>query len=241
MGPIILLHQPQMAENIGAIARAMGNFSLTQLRLIAPLCSPLDEKALAMSAGAERILQEAKFFDTLQEAIADLHWVYGTCATVRHIIKEYIPVDQVASTIINQSHHTQVGILFGPERTGLDNESLARCHSIIQIPTNPDFSSLNIAQACVIIAHELFKAKTKTKAVFHYGETRPAPQAQFQHFLSYLEETLDETHYWRVDSKKELMWRNLQNIFTRFQATEQDLQTLRGVVRTLTRHPKKTD
>lgn len=241
MIPIILLHQPQMAENIGAVARAMGNFSLTQLRLIDPLCSPLEDKALAMSAGAEKILEEAKIFKTLPEATADLHWLYGTCATVRHIIKEYKPVHLAAATIINQCEQSQVGILFGPERTGLDNDCLARCHSVIQIPTNPDFSSLNIAQACVIVAHELFKAKINAQAVFHYGETRPAPQEQLQHFLDYLEETLDETHYWRVDSKKELMWRNLQNIFTRFQATEQDIQTLRGVVRTLTRHSQNSD
>lgn len=233
MPPIILLHQVQMAENIGAVARAMGNFALPQLRLIAPLHSPTHEKAIAMSAGAESILEQAIIYNTLQEATADLHWLYGTCATVRHIIKPYTPINRVASHIINKSHHGKVGILFGPERTGLDNDCLARCHEVIQIPTNPDFSSLNIAQACVIIGYELFKNQTSPEAIFHYGETCPAPQAQLDHFLSYLEESLDETHYWRVPSKKDLMWRNLKNIFTRFHATEQDIQTLRGVIKSL--------
>lgn len=239
---IILWHQPQLAENLGAVARAMGNFSLTQLRLIAPLCSPLDDKAIATSAGADRILQQAQIFETLEEATADLHWLYGTCATVRHIIKHYTPIHEAAPQIITQALNNKTGILFGPERTGLDNDILSRCHGIIQIPVDPLFSSLNIAQACVVIGYELYKnAQTQKgnspQSQFHYGETSPAPQAQLDAFLMNLEQQLDAINYWRVPSKKPLMWRNLQNIFTRLQLTHQDIQTLWGVINSLSANP----
>jgi tRNA/rRNA methyltransferase len=241
MGPspvIILWHQAQLAENLGAVARAMRNFSLSQLRLIAPLCSPLDDKAIATAAGADHILHQAQIFATLKEATADLNWLYGTCATVRHIIKTYTPIHEAAPKIITQSLTSKTGILFGPERTGLDNESLSLCHEIIQIPVDKDFSSLNIAQACVVIGYELFKSKClqngkPLQSQFHYGETCPAPREQLDAFLADLESRLDKSDYWRVSSKKPLMWRNLQNIFTRLHLTQQDIQTLWGMISTL--------
>lgn len=239
---VILWYQPQLAENLGAVARAMGNFSLSHLRLIAPLCSPLDDKAIAMAVGADHILHQAKIYPTLEEATSDLNWLYGTCATVRHIIKTYSPIEYAAPQIITQSLCSKIGILFGPERTGLNNDSLSRCHEVIQIPVDPNFSSLNIAQACVVIGYELFKnaqqkAAMPSKSQLHYGETYPAPQGQLEAFLRALETQLDDAHYWRVPSKKPLMWRNLQNIFTRLHLTHQDIQTLWGMMNTL--NPKK--
>lgn len=235
MPPIILLHEIQLAENIGAIARAMGNFGLTELRLISPHRSPSDEKAVAMSAGATTILNQAKVYSSLEEAISDIHWLYGTCATTRQLIKTYTPIHETAPRILAQQKEGNVGILFGPERTGLDKTCLARCYEIIQIPTNPDFSSLNIAQACVVIGYELYKTAglADFKDEMHYGDTRPALQKQMNSFLNHLEILLDEGNYWRVPSKKKLMWQNLQNFFTRSSPTEQDLQTLRGVIQTL--------
>lgn len=244
MSLIILLHQVQLAENIGAVARAMGNFALQELRLISPEMSPLDEKAIAMSAGATDILENAVVFDSLEEATADIHWLYGTCATTRQLIKTYTPIHQATPRILSQQREGKVGILFGPERTGLDKACLARCHEIIQIPTNPDFSSLNIAQACVVIGYEIYKTAGEMveapefKDTLYYGETRPAPQEQMTSFLYHVENLLDEANYWRVPSKKKLMWQNLQNLFTRFHPTEQDLQTLRGVIQILQR-PRK--
>lgn len=228
---VFLWHQAQLPENLGAVARAMGNFSLTELRLIAPLCSPTDEKAIATSAGAHWILDNTKTFSSFEDATADIQWLYGTCATVRHLIKSYAPISVIAPEIIRKSTGSKIGILFGPERTGLDNDLLARCHEIIQIPVDPTFSSLNIAQACIVIGYELYKNNLATdpQRFFHYGETSPASQAQLQSFLSALEEKLDQEDHWRVNSKKPIMWRNLQNIFTRLHLTQQDLQTLRGI------------
>lgn len=228
--PIFLLQQPQLPENVGAVARAMGNFGLEQLRIIAPVCDILDPKAVATAAGAEQILEQATIFPTFETAMADLNWIYGTCATQRHLIKEYIPIHQASERIHQHLLNSKVGVIFGPERTGLTNPQLARCHGVIQIPVNPEFSSLNLAQAVVLIAYELSHHVLSAKTSYNYGETCPASQQQLQAFLSFLEAKLDVVNYWRVAGKKPLMKQNLENIFTRMQPTEQDLRSLWGMI-----------
>lgn len=235
MQPIFILLNPQLPENIGAVARAMANFGLKELRLINPVCDALHEKAIATSAGAEHLLKAASLFLTLEAATADLNWFYGTCATKRHLIKEYSPLPLAIEEIIPQIPTSKVGILFGPERTGLDNEVLSRCHKIIHIPVDPEFSSINLAQAVILIGYEWYKQSHRLRQNFHMGETIPATQSTLQHFLNDLEKDMDITNYWREARKKPLMWQNLQNIFTRLQLTEQDLRTLRGVFQSLKR------
>lgn len=228
--PIFLLVRPQLPENIGAVARAMANFGLKSLRIIDPVCDILSEKAIATAAGAEDILENACLFSSFENAAADLHWVYGTCAGKRHLIKEYAPLPSAIAEIGQKiKSKTKVGVLFGPERTGLDNSYLSRCHQIIQIPVVPSFSSLNLAQAVVLIGYEWFIKKDTFTPQMEYGETYPATQQTLQRFLDDLEKDLDTTCYWREPSKKPLMWQNLQNIFTRLQLADQDLRTLRGV------------
>ena len=234
--PIFLLHQPQLPENIGAVARAMGNFGLNNLRVINPVCDVQDSKAIATAAGAEKILEDASLYTTLEEAITDLNWVYGTCAAQRHLIKEYIPIRQAADRINSQLSISKVGLLFGPERTGLSNDQLARCHGVIQIPVNPDFSSMNLAQASVIMAYELSHYTAKAQTSLYYGETCPASQQQLQAFLNFLETKLDDINYWRVAEKKPLMKQNLENVFTRLQPTEQDLRSLWGIIDLLSKN-----
>lgn len=231
-----ILVRPQLPENIGAVARAMANFALRHLRIVSPLCDILDEKAVATAAGAEHLLEGAKTFDSLEAATADLHWLYGTCATTRHMIKEYSPLSLAMQEITQQTSGTKVGILFGPERTGLENDILSRCHKIIQIPVDPDFSSLNLAQAVILISYEWFKQTHSFENSFSYGQTHLATQATLQRFLNDLEQDLDQTNYWREIHKKPLMWQNLQNIFTRLQLTEQDLRSLRGVIQSIKRN-----
>lgn len=232
----ILVH-PQLPENIGAVARAMANFALSNLRIINPICDILDQKAIATAAGADHLLRKAHLFDSVEAAIADLHWVYGTCATQRHMIKEYLPLPLAMQEITQQPPSTKTGILFGPERTGLSNDLLSRCHKIIQIPVDPDFSSINLAQAVILIGYEWFKQTRLPEKHFNYGQTAPATQATLQRFLNDLEQDLDQTNYWREIHKKPLMWQNLQNIFTRLHLTEQDLRSLRGVLQSIKRPP----
>lgn len=242
MQPIFILLRPQLPENIGAVARSMTNFGLTQLRIVQPICDILDEKAIAMAAGADFLLTQARVFETLEAAIADIQWLYGTCATKRHLIKEYSPLPLIMKTI--KTHvfvAAQVGLLFGPERTGLDNETLSRCHKIIQIPVNPDFSSLNLAQAVSLMGYEWFTQTVPHELSLECGETHPATQATLTRFLTDLEQDLDLSNYWREPSKKPLMWQNLQNIFTRLELTDQDLRSLRGVFKSLKRGEKEGD
>jgi tRNA/rRNA methyltransferase len=229
--PIIVLVRPQLPENGGAVARAMRNFGLKKLRLVAPLFSPLDPKAIAMATGADLILESATVYATLDEAIADLSYVYGTCATERQMVKQYSPLREAMPDIAACSG---VGLVFGPERTGLTNEELARFRAILHVPVDPEFSSLNLAQSVAITAYEWYQTHHGIgKGKLHLGDSIPAPNAQIQEFLTALEHALDMKRFWRIDHKKPIMWRNLQNIFTRMDLTEQEVRTLRGMIKSL--------
>ena len=229
--PIIILVRPQLPENGGAVARVMGNFGLKTLRLVAPLFSALDPKAIAMAAGADAILENATVHTSLEEAIADLPYVYGTCAAERLMVKKYIPVREAMPEIVACE---RVGIVFGPERTGINNDELPKFRAILQVPVDPGFSSLNLAQSVAITAYEWYQTQGDFKGKLHLGETIPATNEQIQGFLASLEHSLDEAHFWRIDHKKPIMWRNLQNIFTRMDLTEQEVRTLHGVIKSLT-------
>lgn len=228
--PTIILVRPQLPENAGSVARAMNNFSLSKLRLVAPLFSPLEPKAISLAAGADEILQNAQVYESLDDAIADLRYVYATCATQRHMVKRYTPVREAMAEIVGSEG---VGIVFGPERTGLTNDELPKFRAILHVPVNPEFSSLNLAQSVAITAYEWYQTQTDYKGQLHLGESMPASQEQLQRFLTSLEQRLDAVHFWRIDHKKPIMWQNLQNIFTRMDLTEQEVRTLHGMIRLL--------
>ena len=228
--PAIILVRPQLPENIGAVARVMANFGLKDLRLVNPLVSPLEEKAIAMAAGADAILESAIIDSSLDKAIADFAYVYGTSAGVRQMVKRYLPVREAMAEI---AACDQVGILFGPERTGLTNEELAKCRAVLHVPVDPAFNSLNLAQAVAITAYEWHQTQDNFTPQLHLGETFPASHEQIQGFLNALEANLDEVHFWRIPHKKPIMWRNLQNIFTRMDLTEQEVRTLQGMIKSL--------
>ena len=228
--PIIILVRPQLPENAGAAARAMANFGLKSLRLVAPLFLPLDPKAIALAAGAESILAGAKVYASMAEAIADLAYVYGTSASERGMVKRNLSVREAMGEMAS---FERVGIAFGPERTGLANDEIARFRAILHIPVEPNFNSLNLAQAVAITAYEWRQTQEVYKGGLHLGNSVPASQFQLQNFLAALEHSLDACHFWRVDHKKPIMWRNLQNIFTRMDLTEQEVRTLQGMVKSL--------
>ena len=208
----------------------MGNFGLQTLRLVSPLFSAIDPKAIAMAAGADTILKNATIYSTLEEAIADLPYVYGTCAVERLMVKKYVPVREAMPEIAACEH---VGIVFGAERTGLSNEELPKFRAILHVPVDPEFSSLNLAQAVAVTAYEWYQTQSDFKGKLHLGDTIPATNDQIQGFLGVLEHALDEAHFWRIDHKKPIMWRNLQNIFTRMDLTEQEVRTLHGMIKSL--------
>ncbi|MBP9828533.1 MAG: RNA methyltransferase [Proteobacteria bacterium] len=227
--PVILLHQVQLAENLGAVARAMGNFGLEQLRLIQPKCDPDDAKAVAMAAGNEKVLQSACIYQSLEHAVGDLELVFATTAVERELIKNYC----TPKTAMPLIHDRKVGFLFGPERTGLTNEDLSVANCIITVPVNPDFSSLNIGQAVVIVLYEWYQSQVDQESWLHLGDTKPVQQKELQQFFKLLETELDLVNFWRVPHKKEKMWQNIRAAFLRMQPTEQEIRTLYGAIQAI--------
>ncbi|QNT78675.1 RNA methyltransferase [Entomobacter blattae] len=230
--PIIILVRPQLAENIGSVARAMGNGGLFHLRLVAPRDGWPQQRAWRSASGADRILEEAEVFETVDEAIADLHHVMATCPRPRHIIKSVMTARGGACelhSIINRG--LKAGILFGPERSGLDNEDMARADSWIRYPLNPDFMSLNLSQAVMIMAYEWWMQNEMTPIkTFVTNETHVATKGELENFMAHLIRELDKSGFLRNEQKKPGMVRNLRHFFQRGEVTEQELRTLHGVV-----------
>ena len=224
----IILVRTQMAENLGAVARAMGNFNIIDLCLVSPICDPLDEKAIAMSAGNETVLQNAVLYSSLEDAIADCQLVYATSATVRDINKP-IKLPEIAAQELCKFQGKKA-IVFGPERSGLLNDEITLCQGLIQIPVNPEFSSLNIAQASVVVFYEYFKMISSQCVETVRPQEDLTDNAMRSVFFNKLEQVLDRHNFWRVSTKKPMMWRNIKNIFTSHPYTYQEMKTLTGIV-----------
>lgn len=228
---ILLFQALQLPENFGMIARTVKNFShggSFEIRLISPCFDHPSEVAYRVSRGAEDVIDGAKVFGSLQEAVTDIHHLYGTCSYERDIIKEWVDLPH-----IQLSHLGKTGILFGPERVGLSREELTLCHSVLRIPTAPEFSSLNIVQSVAIILYELTRSQPLEMPSLRVGDTTLATCAEVDHFFSVLELVLDKRNYWRVPSKKPVMWQNLRNVFTRSSLTKQEITTLIGLIKSL--------
>lgn len=224
-----------MAENVGGTARAMLNCGLTDLILVKPRENHLSDKAVAMSSGAKVVLENAKVFETFEEAISDFNYVLATTARRRDMIKEiYTPDEAAKKTFGNLSQNLKCAIVFGKERTGLENEHVALSNAIIEIPLNPNYCSLNLAQAVLVVGYEWFKASHNSeKAFLNLGNTELAEKADLLNFFSHLEKELDNCGHLRVAEKRERMVRNIRNMFIKANLTKQEVQTLHGIVKEL--------
>ena len=230
-GPVIVLVEPQLGENIGAAARAMANFGLSQLRIVKPRQSWPNDKARMMAAGADRVLDEAELFDTLEAAIADCSFVFATTARVHDQAKRVIgPADAAAEAAPRIGAGETVAIVFGRERNGLENDEVALADCIVTLSVNPAFASLNLAQAIVIVAYEWFKLVGSGLPFAMPQKSASAPKQQLLAFFASLERELEKVEFFRPPDKRETMQVNLRNIFTRMQPTQQDIQTLHGVI-----------
>ncbi len=230
-GPVVILVEPQLGENIGAAARAMANFGLSELRLVKPRQAWPNDKARMMAAGADRVLDEAKLYDTLAAAIADCSFVLATTARVHDQAKPVIGPDQAAAEIGPRiAGGERAALLFGRERNGLENDEVALADRIVTLPVNPAFASLNLAQAVVIVAYEWFKLAGTGLPFAMPQKSESAPKQQLLAFFAGLERELEKVEFFRPPDKRETMQINLRNIFTRMQPTRQDIQTLHGVI-----------
>jgi tRNA/rRNA methyltransferase len=230
--PVVILVRPQLAENIGAVARAMGNGGLFHLRLVAPRDGWPLPRAWITGSGAHRILDAAQVFESVAEAVADLHRVFATCPRPRHIIKPVLTARGGAAEVVACGlRGLKTGVLFGPERTGLDNEDIACADSLIRYDLNPDFMSLNLAQAVMVLAYEWWTAADATAPrELMTNETRVATKGELENFLAHLIDQLDACGFLRNLPKRPGMVRNIRHFFQRGEVTEQELRTLHGIV-----------
>jgi len=235
-GPIIILVEPQLGENIGAAARVMANFGLRRLRLVKPRDGWPNMQARRAASGADRVLEEAELYDTLEAAIADCTLVLATTARAHDQAKPVIGA-QAAATLLapRVAAGESVAVMFGRERYGLENDEVALADRIVTFPVNPAFASLNLAQAVAVIAYEWFKLACGGTLPFAMPQKSSlAGKEQVQAFFAHLERQLDAIEYFRPLEKRATMLVNLRNIFARMQPTQQDIQTLHGIVVALT-------
>jgi tRNA/rRNA methyltransferase len=230
--PVIVLVEPQLAENIGAAARAMLNCGLTELRLVQPKPEWPNERARSMSSGAEAVLEAADLFRSVAEATADLQRVYAATGRGRDLTKLIMTPPQAAAEMRAElGRGERVGVLFGPERTGLLNEDVALADTVITVPLNPTFSSLNLGQAVLIVAYEWFKAGDATLPVaLHHGTAPPADKLHLTSFLNRLEAELEACGFLRNAEMRPSMVRNIRALFGRAELTDQEVRTLHGIL-----------
>ena len=234
-GPAIVLVEPQLGENIGACARAMLNCGLTDMRLVSPRDGWPNPAAEAMAAGAIEVLQKARVYATTAEACADLTYVLATTARPRGVTKEALVPRAAAAQLRTRIEADQpVGVLFGPERAGLVNEDITLADAVITVPLNPGFSSLNLAQAVLLVGYEWFQSGDATPGVQLMSDSPPARVETREFFYARLEEELDEAGFFYPEHLGPTMRRNLRTMFGRTGLTDQEVQSLHGMVKSLT-------
>jgi tRNA/rRNA methyltransferase len=239
--PAIILSEPQLGENIGACARAMANFGLTDLRLVKPRDGWPNPKAEAMAVGAAGLIEAARIYDNVQGAIAELQLVYATTARDRAMAKPVLTPAEAARRLREAaSSGIATGLLFGNERAGLTNDEVALADCVITIPTDPGFSSLNLGQAALLMAYEWFKSADATPPEqIDHGAASPAPREELIRLFEHLEEELEKSGFLFPPGNRPGMIRNLRSILHRAQLTDQEVRTLRGVIVALTRGKRR--
>ena len=235
--PAVILSHPQMGENIGAAARAMKNFGLSDLRLIAPQCGWPNDRALVLASGAANIIEGARVFETAAEALSDIRLVFATTARGRDILREILTPEAAARRLrAAASESIATAILFGGERAGLDNDEMSLADAAITIPT-AEFPSLNLGQAVLLIGYEWLKSADATPASRTRKTTGvPASRADLVGLFEHLERELDAAQFLYPPEKKETMVRNMRAMILRSQLSDQEVRTIRGMIVALVRN-----
>lgn len=233
--PAVILVHPQLSENIGTTTRAMLNCGLTELRLVSPRENWLSDKAIAASSGADALLRAARCFDTTAEAIADLHRVYATTGRNRFMVKPVVTPRRAATELRDHiAQGLRCGVLFGPERTGLENDDIALADVVVTVPLNPDYCSLNLAQSVLLVAYEWYQAGDPAEPrAMTRGAAPVALKEDLVGFFEHLERELDDCGFFRAIEKRPVMVRNIRNMFERADLTQQEVRTLHGIVHEL--------
>jgi len=233
-----ILVRPQIGENIGSVARAIKNFSIKNLRIVNPRCTWPNDKALATSVGAKDILKKAEIYDSVEKSISDLDLIFASSSRIRKVNKKIISVLDLKKKI---KKHKKIGILFGSEASGLSNDEISCADYLVKIPSNKNFSSLNLSHSAIIFCFEIFKHFSKKKVVYKTGyKSLVANKSEVNKFLKFIVEGLDKKGFLQPDHKRQSMIRNINNIFHRMNLSDQEIRILLGIFSTLNEFNKKS-
>jgi tRNA/rRNA methyltransferase len=228
--PVIVLVRPQLGQNIGKAARAMLNFGLTELRLVAPRDGWPNPEAGPAASGADSVLRQARVYDTVQDAVADCSTVFASTVRRRDLVMPVVGPEEMADRISASVERS--AILFGPERSGLETEEVALAHAIVTVPINPQFASLNLAQAVILLAYEW--SKRSSLAVPPAKELEPrAPHGELEGLIAQLEDELEAKGYFHPPSRTQATRNTLRTIFTKTGWSSREVKAIRGVIRAL--------
>jgi tRNA/rRNA methyltransferase len=234
--PVIILVHPQLGQNIGKAARAMLNFGLSEMRLVKPRDGWPNPDAGPAASGADIVLREAALFDTAEEAIADCNQVFASTVRRRDLVMPVVGPEQMADRIAAEPGRT--AILFGPERSGLETEEVALADAIVTVPINPEFGSLNLAQAVILLAYEWSKRSALAQPTAKELEP-PAPHGELEGLIGQLNDELEAKGYFHPPSRTQATKNTLRTIFTKAGWSSREVKAVRGVIRALVGPPRR--
>ena len=233
--PVIVLVRPQLGQNIGKAARAMLNFGLTELRLVSPRDGWPNPDAGPAASGADVVLEQAKLFDTVEAAVADCNHVFASTVRRRDLVMPVVRPEEMADRIDASAGRS--AILFGPERSGLETEEVALADAIVTVPINPDFGSLNLAQAVILLAYEWSRRSELAQPPVKELEP-PAPFAELDGLIGQLNDELDRKGYFHPPSRTQATQNTLRTIFTKTGWSSREVKAVRGLIRALVGPPR---
>ena len=233
-----ILVRPQIGENIGSVARAIKNFNIKHLRIVNPRCHWPNQKALATSVGAKDILKTTKIYNSIEKSIGDLDVIFASTSRIRKINKKIISIFDLKKKVEKKK---KIGILFGPEASGLSNDEISCADYLVKIPTNDKFSSLNLSHSAIIFCFEIFQYFSNKKIVYKSGyKSSVAKKSEVNKFVKFIVGRLDKKGFLQPDHKRKSMIRNINNIFQRLNLSEQEIRILHGIFSTLNEFNKKS-
>ena len=233
-----ILVRPQLGENIGFVARALKNFNFSKLRIVNPKSGWPNQKATITSVGAKNVLQASKIYNSLNKSVGDLDLIFATTSRIRKANKKIISIFDLNKKIRKKQ---KIGIVFGPEASGLSNEEINCADYIIKIPTNKKFSSLNLSHSVILFCYQLFVSFSKKKFIYKSNyKSLKASKSEVNKFLKFVIQLLDKEGFLQPNHKRQTMVRNIENIFYRINLSDQEIRILLGIFSTLNKFNKKS-
>ena len=233
-----ILVRPQMGENIGSVARAIKNFNIKNLRIVNPKCNWPNQKAIAISVGAKDVLRSSKIYNSIDKSVGDLDIIFATTSRIRKVNKKIISILDIKKKLKKKQ---KIGIIFGPESSGLSNDEVNCADYLVKIPANKKFSSLNLSHSVILFCFQLFQNFSKRKFTYNSSyKSSIATKSEVNKFLNFMIRSLDKKGFLQPDHKRQSMVRNIKNIFYRSNLSEQEIRILLGIFSTLNEFNKKS-